>query len=156
MRELVLDNWNLNDFNVQNICSNWRDLRKVMVGCANDEALAHIARHCTKLEELEITQYGHSNYDRCTISGIVTVLKNCPRIHTLTMPFLRGSDTGVAHIRQICVQSSSIVNLTIGLHFWNRSIVPSIPWIKKMKLMDDAAIEASLGRLNVIVRDGFV
>eukprot|EP00814_Leptocylindrus_danicus_P021742 CAMPEP_0116047528 /NCGR_PEP_ID=MMETSP0321-20121206/28954_1 /TAXON_ID=163516 /ORGANISM="Leptocylindrus danicus var. danicus, Strain B650" /LENGTH=89 /DNA_ID=CAMNT_0003529443 /DNA_START=446 /DNA_END=715 /DNA_ORIENTATION=- len=86
--------------------------------------------------------------------GISALLKKCPRLHTLTIPNMRGNGSGIKNIRQICALSSSIKNLEIGLQFWDRTVEPSIPWSKKKKLMEEAAVEASCGRLNVVVQDG--
>mmetsp|Transcript_2293 Transcript_2293/g.3651 ORF Transcript_2293/g.3651 Transcript_2293/m.3651 type:complete len:362 (+) Transcript_2293:133-1218(+) len=119
-------------------------LRELRCAYIDDDGLKAISDHCKQLQMFHVTNF-HSA--RLSMSFILKVLRNCP-IQSLRIFYWKGTTKcGVDHIREICQASDSLLKLNICLKLWPRTFIG-----EKRRLMEQAALEASGGRVKLTIQ----
>uniref|UniRef100_A0A7S2KDS6 F-box domain-containing protein n=1 Tax=Leptocylindrus danicus TaxID=163516 RepID=A0A7S2KDS6_9STRA len=146
LEELNLFGWDLQHFDEEKLFSGLKLLKKLNARGANDASLAALAKHCSHLQMLGITDC----FSDISIHAVLNVLRKS-RIKTLRVPYVTGTGSGVVHMKEVCEASKTIENVTVGLRLWHSTVNPTISWKEKEELMVQATAEASNNRVNLRV-----
>lgn len=147
LEELNLFGWDLQHFDEEKLFSGLKRLMKLNARGATDASLTALAKHCTGLQMLGITDC----FSDISIQAVLNVLRVNSRIKTLRMPYVMGTGSGVVHMKEVCEASKTIESVTVGLRLWHSTVDPTTSWKEKEEMMIQATAEASNNRVSLRV-----